>query len=81
MVRKQRKTSDGPERRHTVAALDAALFDVNDVATLLHCSIRHVYRLVDTGLMPPPIRLGTLVRWSRVAIENWIEDGCPSVQE
>jgi excisionase family DNA binding protein len=58
----------------------AALLDVAAVARLLHCSERHVYRLADSGKMPPPIRLGSLVRWSRQAVENWISEGCPRVQ-
>ena len=39
-----------------------ALLDVRAVAQLLDCSTRHVYRLADNGGMPPPVRLGALVR-------------------
>ena len=53
------------------------LLDVRQVSSLLKCSVRHVYRLVDTGRMPPPIRLGTLVRWSQNIIEDWVAKGCP----
>jgi excisionase family DNA binding protein len=56
----------------------AALLDVRAVAGLLGCSPRHVYRLSDSGHMPRPVRLGSLVRWSRQAVENWIGQGCPS---
>jgi len=55
----------------------AKLLDVNAVAELLDCSSRHVYRLSDTGRMPAPVRLNSLVRWSRKAIEDWIASGCP----
>ena len=55
-----------------------ALMDVKAVAKLLDCSRGHVYRLSDSGKMPRPLKLGQLVRWRRVAIENWIEAGCPS---
>ncbi len=54
----------------------AALLDVYGVAELLRCSRRHVYRMSDAGRMPPPIRLGTLVRWDRDALTRWIADGC-----
>lgn len=57
----------------------ASLLDVRAVATLLHCSPRHVYRLADAGRMPPPLRLGALVRWQRQILEQWIAAGCPSV--
>ena len=62
-------------------AVPAALIDVRDVAALLHCSVRHVYRLVDCGKMPAPVRLGALVRFNHSAIEGWIASGCPSVQK
>lgn len=59
---------------------DTALLDVQAVASLLSCSSRHVYRLADSGRMPPPRRLGALVRWSAREIESWIAAGCPSVR-
>jgi excisionase family DNA binding protein len=59
----------------------AALLDVRTVAALLDCSTRHVYRLVDAGHMPPPVRLGALVRWRRQAIEDWIAAGCKPVRQ
>ena len=59
---------------------EVALLDVGDVATLLSCSQRHVYRLADAGRMPAPIHLGALVRWSRDAVTTWIDNGCPPVR-
>ena len=63
------------------AATDSALLDVGQVAVLLRCSQRHIYRLSDAGRMPAPVRLGALVRWSRSAVENWIAGGCKSVRQ
>lgn len=60
------------------AGPSTTLLTVREVAGLLNCSARHVYRLCDAGRMPPPIRLGALVRWSRRVIDGWIADGCPS---
>ncbi len=57
-----------------------ALMTIKDVARLLNCSERTVYRLNDSGRMPRPVRLGTLVRWKRSEIEQWIADGCPAVK-
>ena len=57
------------------------LVDVNGVAELLSCSSRHVFRLTEAGKMPKPVRLGSLVRWSQVSIQSWIEAGCPSRME
>ena len=59
----------------------SALLDVQQVAELLNCSARHVYRLTDAGRLPRPVRLGSLVRWSRSAIEQWISKGCPPLRK
>jgi excisionase family DNA binding protein len=63
-----------------IAPGNAMLLDVQAVAELLGCSTRHVYRLSDAGKMPAPVRLGCLVRWSAAAIQQWIDEGCPSVR-
>ncbi|NUQ09042.1 MAG: helix-turn-helix domain-containing protein [Phycisphaerae bacterium] len=58
------------------------LLDVRAVAALLgDCSERHIRRLSDAGRMPPPVRLGTLVRWKRSSLLEWIAAGCPQVRE
>ncbi len=62
------------------ASRDTALLDVRAVASLLSCSARHIYRLSDAGRMPPPRKLGALVRWSAREIADWIEAGCPTVR-
>jgi predicted DNA-binding transcriptional regulator AlpA len=36
--------------------------------------------MADEGRMPPPIKLGSLCRWSRVAIDDWIANGCPAAR-
>ena len=53
------------------------LVNVLDVAAMLQCSPRHVYRLCDAAKMPRPYKIGALCRWDRAAIESWISDGCP----
>ena len=63
------------------ADASAKLLDVQAVADMLGCSTRHAYRLSDAGKMPAPLRLGSLVRWSKASIEEWIADGCPSVRK
>jgi excisionase family DNA binding protein len=51
---------------------------VNAVAEKFSCSARTVYRLSDSGRMPAPLRLGSLVRWDLEEIDNWIANGCPT---
>jgi excisionase family DNA binding protein len=60
------------------APQETALLDVRAVAALLDCSPRHVYRLADGGRMPPPVRIGALVRWRRTDLDAWLAAGCPS---
>ncbi len=69
-------TSIGPP---TVVGL-AVLLDVRAVAEMLNCSPRHVYRLADAGRMPAPIKLGSLVRWSRKTLDEWLATGCKPIR-
>jgi len=62
------------------AVSPAKLVDVEHAAEMLGCSSRHVYRLADAGKMPAPVRLGSLVRWNRSTLEDWIAAGCPPVR-
>jgi len=64
----------------SVQGTSAQLLDVQTVAEMLDCSQRHVYRLSDSGRMPAPVKLGSLVRWSASSIREWIDQGCPSVR-
>ena len=57
------------------------LGDVRSVAEALDCSPRHIYRLCDSGRMPAPVRLGSLVRWDLEEIDRWIAAGCPPVRK
>ena len=53
------------------------MLTVDGVAKMLACSPRSIYRLADAGRIPPPVRIGGLVRWPRAALEQWIAEGCP----
>lgn len=82
MMLTTRKPADrqkvGPE---PPAAVSAELLSVRDVAALLGgCSTRHVYRLSDSGAMPRPLKLGSLLRWRRTEVMNWIDGGCQPLQ-
>lgn len=68
---------DGKAERMDTDTMDRALLTVNDVAGMLSCSTRTIYRLTDSGRMPRPVRLNSLLRWRRESIEIWISQGCP----
>jgi len=51
----------------------ANLLKVDDVAELLGCSARTVWRYRDDGELPTPLKVGQLVRWPMEVIEDWIK--------
>ena len=79
-----RKPTDGLPKHvggDAAPAQLAAMLNVGDVAKLLRCSARTVYRLSDSGRMPRPVKLGALVRWPREQVEGWIAEGCPNCRK
>jgi predicted DNA-binding transcriptional regulator AlpA len=60
---------------------ESLMLTSRDVARLMQCSDKHVTNLRKQGRMPPCIKLGTLVRWPRKIIEDWIAEGCPVADE
>jgi len=56
------------------------LIDVQEVASLLGCSARHVTRLSDAGQMPGPLKFGRLSRWKSSDISAWVASGCAPVR-
>ena len=80
MLTTQENAIDGRTVKPESAPDVSALLDVGQVAALLRCSSRHVFRLSDAGKMPPPVRLGAAVRWPRQAVLGWIAGGCPAVR-
>jgi predicted DNA-binding transcriptional regulator AlpA len=65
----------------TTTSIQCALLDKGAVATLLGVSARHVDRLRARGAMPPPVKLGSAVRWARQTILDWISQGCPDLRQ
>lgn len=69
-----------PSGRTDACVSELQLLDVAAVAAWLTCSERTVWRLSDAGMLPRPIRVGRLVRWTLKSINGWIEKGCPTVR-
>ena len=55
----------------------APLLDVRGLARWLNVSCRQIWRLRDSGALPPAVRLGACVRWDPATIESWVAQGCP----
>jgi len=74
-------TDPSPQAREDAnPKLPPRLLDVDDVAAILRCSTRSVYRLVSSGRVPPPCRFGSMMRWTPASIEAWVAEGCPTVR-
>ncbi len=61
--------------------METLLLSADQLARILDVSVRTIWRLRDTGRLPPPLRIGGGVRWRRADIQNWIEEGCPASNE
>jgi excisionase family DNA binding protein len=51
----------------------ARLLSVREVSKLLGLGERTIYRLSDTGELPPPIRISRLVRWRLSDLETFVQ--------
>jgi excisionase family DNA binding protein len=59
------------------AAVPPALYTADDIAQLLQCSTRNIWKLSDAGVLPGLTRIGRLVRWRAKDVNEWISSGCP----
>lgn len=57
------------------------LYSVADVAAMGSFGSRTLYRWVDAGKMPAPIRIGSSVRFRAEEIDRWFDEGCPGCHE
>ncbi len=58
---------------------DVRLIAADQLAAMLDISTRTVWRLLSTGRMVQPIRIGGSVRWRLDEVREWIAKGCPDV--
>jgi predicted DNA-binding transcriptional regulator AlpA len=56
--------------------LTPELLKVGDVARLSNASTRTICRWRDMGYLPPAIKIGGSIRWTRASILDWIANGC-----
>ena len=53
------------------------LISAASLAEQLDVSVRTVWRLLSSGKIPDPVKVGGSVRWRSNDIFAWIRDGCP----
>lgn len=80
-ARSARRPECPPNLTDLAAMPDEAAIDVRPVARLLCCSVRHVWRMVDSGAMPRPMELGRLRRWRLGVLREWLRQGARPVRK
>lgn len=53
---------------------DKLVWTIEDVAAELHCSVRHVYKLISEDRIPYA-KVGRLVRFSPARVCEWLRKG------
>lgn len=56
------------------------LINASDLAEMLGISERTIWRLIASGKLIQPIRIGKSVRWRLEQVNQWIESGCPTTE-
>ena len=57
------------------------LLTADSVARVLAISKRSLWRLVSTGRIIKPIKLGGSVRWREEELRKWVAGGCPAIAD
>ncbi len=52
------------------------LLTIRELATILKVSQRSIWRLVASGQLVEPLRVGGSIRWRPDDIRDWIDNGC-----
>jgi excisionase family DNA binding protein len=66
---------------HSLEEAERLLLSAAEVSSVLGVSSRTVWRLLSTGKLPEPVRIGGSVRWRADEIRSWIADGCPPMEQ
>jgi len=57
---------------------EEAILTPEHMAVILGCSVRGVAKLRKAGRLPPPARIGVLVRWRLFVMRMWAQRKCDS---
>lgn len=57
-----------------------AFMNAKEVAAWLHVSERQIWRMLDAGLIPQPLKFGGASRFSAATLQAWIDAGAKPVR-
>lgn len=60
---------------------DSLLVSAVSLAKLLQVSTRTLWRLRSSGRLPKPVQVGGSLRWRTREVQDWIDAGCPRLDE
>jgi excisionase family DNA binding protein len=63
-------------QQNTLPATDP-MVTVREIAAELRLSVPTIYKHLEAGTFPPPVRIGRSVRWRRSTIDAIKTDGLP----
>ena len=72
--------AENQDTHHLPRRIAPELLDVHGVADMLGVPHGRVYQFAYMGVIPPPVKLGGMMRWSRRGLLRWIDAGCPPLQ-
>lgn len=61
----------------TLSEVRSRLIPANELAEMLQVSTRTLWRLLSTGRLIRPVKIGAATRWRLSEVEDWISKGCP----
>ena len=65
-----------PKSAASERRIETMLATADEVAAMLGVSTRTVWRLLSSGQLVEPVRLGGSVRWRLDEVRQWINNGC-----
>lgn len=71
----------GPKRNSSHQSTESPLICADELARMLQVSTRTLWRLLSSGQLIQPIKLGGSTRWRLEEVRRWIERGCPAPGE
>ena len=57
---------------------ESLLVDSKQACKLLKVSERKLWQMWNSDVMPKPMKIGRVVRWSREDLVKWVQEGCPT---
>lgn len=62
----------------TTTPTECMLADAKEAAAICGMSRAAWYKHLSAGKIPRPVKIGSLTRWRRQELMDWIDAGCPT---